>query len=254
MRGEVVGINSMIYSGSGGYMGVSFAIPIEVAVEVADQLRAHGRVTRGRLGIGIQALTDDLARSFRLAEASGVIVVSVEPGSPADKAGLRVGDVILDYGGHPIREASELPRRVAASTPGSTVALTVWRDRARHALKATVGETLPDPPLAQATGPVPAAKDDAPGLVVSELAEAERTRLGIEYGVRVERVENLPGTTAIQPGDVIVAVDGARFASVDEFQALLAQQRPGEPMALLVRRGPNALYVALPPPAQQRTG
>jgi serine protease Do len=254
MRGEVVGINSMIYSGSGGYMGVSFAIPIEVAVEVADQLRAHGRVTRGRLGIGIQALTPDLARSFRLAEANGVIVVSVEPGSPADKAGLRVGDVILDYGGHPIREASELPRRVAASTPGSTVALTVWRDRARHALKATVGETLPDPPLAQATGPVPAAKDDAPGLVVSELAEAERTRLGIEYGVRVERVENLPGTTAIQPGDVIVAVDGARFASVDEFQALLAQQRPGEPMALLVRRGPNALYVALPPPAQQRTG
>jgi serine protease Do len=254
MRGEVVGINSMIYSGSGGYMGVSFAIPIEVAVEVADQLRAHGRVTRGRLGIGIQALTPELARSFRLAESSGVIVVAVEPGSPAEEAGVRVGDVILEYDGRAIKEANELPRRVAASKPGIIVPITVWRDRARHALKATVGETAPEAPLAQAPEAPAAENGGTPGIAVSELSGAERARLGIDYGVRVERIENFPGAASIQVGDVIVAVNQTRFSGVAEFEALLAKQPPGEPLALLVRRGENTLYVALAPPAKPRAG
>jgi serine protease Do len=140
LRGEVVGINSMIYSGSGGYMGLSFATPIDVAMKVAGELRAHGRVIRGRLGVRIQELTPDLATSFGLKSTDGALVTMVEKGGPADKAGLLIGDVILKVDGKPIESTSELPRLIAATTPGSTIALEIWRRGAVKQLAATIVE------------------------------------------------------------------------------------------------------------------
>src|SRR5205823_1342469 len=123
LQGEVVGINSQIYSGTGGYMGVSFAIPIEVALDVAKQLQAHGKVTRGRIGIGIQPVTKELAESFKLGATTGAVVTAVERGSPAEKAGVKVGDVILQYNGKAIEDPNELPRLVAATKPGENASL-----------------------------------------------------------------------------------------------------------------------------------
>src|SRR3954468_4691989 len=140
LQGEVVGINSMIYSGTGGYMGVSFAIPIEVALDVSRQLQSQGKVTRGRLGIGIQPMTTELARSFGLDSPAGAIIVSLEKCGPAEKGGARIGDVVLDWNGEAIDEPNELPRRVAASAPGSLAHLGIWREGKKQTLALRVGE------------------------------------------------------------------------------------------------------------------
>jgi serine protease Do len=243
LKGEVVAINSMIYSGTGGYMGVSFAIPIEVALEVAKQLQATGKVTRGRLGVRIQPITQELAQSFKLAEPVGAVLTNVEKGSPAEKAGLRVGDVILSYNGKKIEDPNELPRLVAATKPGEKATLEVWRNGRREQLAATVGEFPADTTTAAREAP---AKEEGNnlGLAVSELPPEGRKALGVDYGLVVEDVRNGPGATSgIQPGDVIVAVGQEQFRSVEEFNKLLAQRKNGERVALLVRRGESALYV-----------
>src|SRR5258706_11081445 len=145
LKGEVVGINSQIYSRTGGYMGVSFAIPIEVALDVAKQLQTTGRVTRGRLGVGIQPVTKELADSFKLDSPTGVVVANVEPGSPAANAGLRTGDVILSYNGKKIDNPADLPRLVAATKPGEKAQLEIWRNGKREQITAVVGEWPSEP-------------------------------------------------------------------------------------------------------------
>jgi serine protease Do len=244
LNGEVVGINSMIYSRTGGYMGVSFAIPIEEAIKVSEQLREHGKVTRGRLGIGIQPVTKELAQSFKLESTNGVVVVQVEPGSPAEKAGLQVGDVILGYNGKPIEEGNVLPRLVGATKPGEQAKLDIWRKGERRSLTATVGEM---PSASERTAKARPPAQGTPsglGLAVRELSPEERKKLGIEFGVVVMDVSQGPAArTPIRRGDVIVAVNQTRFSSIEEFTKLIEAQKKGSTVALLVRRGEGAIYV-----------
>jgi serine protease Do len=242
LKGEVVGINSMIYSRTGGYMGVSFAIPIEVALDVAKQLQATGKVTRGRLGIGIQSLTKELAQSFKLDQPVGAVVTTVEKGSPADKAGLKLGDVILAYNSKKIEDPNELPRLVAATKPGDKATLEVWRNGKAERLAVNVGEF---PAEAKAASPPAPAKDkhDNLGLAMSELPPEGRKALGVDYGLVVEDVRGgAAAGSGLERGDVIVAVGQDRFRSLEEFNKLLAR-RKGERVPLLVRRGESALFV-----------
>ena len=242
LRGEVVGINSAIYSRTGGYMGVSFAIPIEVALDVSRQLQATGKVTRGRLGVQIQALTPELAKSFKLPDTKGVLVAAVEPRSPAEKAGLQTGDVILNFEGKPVQNANELPRVVAATKPGTTVTLDVWRNGSRRQVKATLAEFAGES-VAQQNTPEVRKSFNRLGLNVRELAPAQRKSLGIEYGLIVEGVANTGPNTQVQRGDIIMAINNAYFKSLDEFNAIVQKQPPGSVVALLVRRGDAALYI-----------
>jgi len=245
LRGEVVGINSAIYSRTGGYMGVSFAIPIEVALDVGKQLQQTGKVTRGRLGVQIQALTPELAKSFKLEDTRGVLVASVEPGSPAAKAGLQSGDIILSFDGKPVQNANELPRIVAASKPGTPVTLEISRNGARRQVKATLAEFPTDAATAQQASPEgkQAQASNRLGLTVRELAPEQRKALGIGYGLLVEGVAGQAGQ--IQRGDIIIAVNNVYFRTIDEFNKIVQQQPPGGIVALLVRRGDAALYIPI---------
>lgn len=240
MAGQVIGINSMIYSGTGGYMGVSFAIPIEAALDVAKQLQSHGKVTRGSLGIAVQPMTDELAQAFRLKAKGGVLVSAVKPGGPADKSGLRSGDVILEYDGQAVDEAAQLPRLVANTPPGNTVKLVIWRDGGRREVRARVGETPVEPvaeapPEPQASGPF--------GLVLGEVPSALRRHLGIDYGLVVQDVKGAAAASPVRPGDVIIAVNQARFSSAAEFHRILARHKAGDKVALLLQRGDEIAYV-----------
>jgi serine protease Do len=243
LQGEVVGVNSMIYSGTGGYMGVSFAIPIEVALDVAKQLRSSGKVTRGRIGIGIQPLTKELAQSFKVDATSGAVVVAVEPGAPAEKAGVQVGDVVLEWNGKKIDDPNELPRLVAAIKPGADATMTVWRNGKRETLRLSVGEVTAE---ADAKAEPQAKETNRLGLAVRELPAAERKTLGVDYGVLVTDVSRSAQGSPIQPGDVIIAVNQSKFSSLEEFDKLIAAREKGETVALLVRRGEGALYVTVP--------
>jgi serine protease Do len=246
LDGEVVGINSMIYSRTGGYMGVSFAIPIEEALDVSKQLREHGKVTRGRLGIGIQPVTKELAQSFKLDSTQGVVVVQVEPGSPAEKAGLQVGDIILAYNGKAIEEGNMLPRLVGTTKPGEQAKLEVWRKGERRTLAATIGEMPTAKERSAAAKPPAQGTRSSLGLAVRELEPEERKKLGVEYGVVVVDVaQGAAARTPIRRGDVIVAVNQTRFKSVEEFSKLIEAQKKGDTVALLVRRGEGAMYVPM---------
>jgi serine protease Do len=243
LRGEVVGINSMIYSRTGGYMGVSFAIPIEVAVDVAQQLQTQGKVTRGRLGVQIQELTLELAKSFGLESASGVVVAGVDADGPAAKAGLVPGDVILKFNDKVISSAEELPRLVAATKPGAKATIEIWRKGARREIALQIGE-FPAEPAAQKPVSTPNPPNRL-GLVVGELPPAQRKALGIDYGVVVERVDAPTAAAQLRRGDVIIAVNETRFTSLKQFNELLAQPKPDSYVALLVRRGPATIYVPI---------
>jgi len=245
LQGEVIGVNSLIYSGSGGYMGVSFAIPIEVAVDVSRQLRSQGKVTRGRIGIAMQPMTKELARSFRMPDTTGAIITNVEKGGPASEAGARVGDVVLEWNGEAIEDPNELPRLVAASRPGSLAHMAIWREGKRQTLELRVGE-IPAEPVAEKR-PAAAKEEHARlGVAVRELTVAERKALGVDYGLLVLDVASRPGPGSnILAGDVIVGVNQKRFSSRQEFESLIAAQKKGDMVALFVRRGELSLYVPL---------
>jgi serine protease Do len=240
LAGEVVGVNSMIYSQTGGYMGVSFAIPIEVALDVAKQLRAEGKVTRGRLGVRIQPMTKELAQSFRLKEPDGALIATVEPGSPAEKAGLKPGDVVLAFNGQPIDDPAKLPRLVAATKPGQSATLRIWRDGKTEDVKFTAAELLADAKPAKPS-PEKATKPNRLGLVVSELPPEKRRALGIEYGLVVEAAD--ASRTPLRPGDVIVGVGGETIKSLEDFDRVIGEHKDGDTVALLVRRGGATVYV-----------
>src|SRR5438477_2798516 len=245
LQGEVIGVNSLIYSGTGGYMGVSFAIPIEVALDVSKQLKSQGKVTRGRIGVAIQPVTKELARSFKLEEPLGAIVINVEKGGPAEQGGLRVGDVVLEWNGEVIDDPNELPRLVAATKPGSLAHAAIWRNGKRQTLELRVGEIAPEPVALTKQAPAKEA-DPRLGMAVRELMPAERKLLGVDYGLVVVDVAQRtgPGST-ILPGDVIVGVNQSRFASKQEFEKLIGSHRKGDMVALLVRRGEVSLYVPI---------
>jgi len=240
LRGEVVGINSQIYSRSGGYQGVSFAIPIDVAMNVSQQLQASGHVTRGRLGVTIQDVDQALAESFGLEVPHGALVSSVEDDSPAHEAGVKEGDVILAFDGKPLESAGQLPVLVAATTPGRTVDLQVWRDHAQRELHLKVGSTTDAETVA--------ASDAAPGpgrlgMAVRPLSPAERNEAGVEDGLVVERVAGAAAEAGIRPGDIVVAANGRHVHEVDELRAAVSGAH--KHVALLVQRGEARIFVPI---------
>lgn len=241
MQGEVVGMNSQIYSRSGGYQGVSFAIPIDVAMEVADQLKSGGRVSRGWLGVVVQEVTADLADSFGLDRPRGALVAQVQEDSPAQRAGLQAADVILAFNGKPVENSGDLPRMVGLVKPGSTIPLEVWRKRKIQRLNVVLGEL---PAEVQAIG-----KDrksfSRGGLALSELSAEQRRALEIDHGLLVEDVSGDAMRAGIQVGDLILAVNNSKVATVDAFRKALAAVPVGKSAAILVRRGDGALYIPL---------
>ncbi len=243
LSGQVVGINSQIYSRTGGYMGLSFAVPINIAMEVADQLRAHGKVVRGRIGVQIQELSPELAASFGLKSTNGALVAGVEKGSPAEKAGLRAGDVILKFNGKPITDSTELPLLVANSKPGSGIRLDVWHQGATKEVTVVVAEL----PSEQAAARKESAGGGQLGLVVSDLTPDQKRQLGITQGVLVQDVQGAALQAGIQPGDVILALNNNPVSSAAQFRRLLAQISRGATVALLVQRDDTTFYVPLKP-------
>ncbi|MEZ5616288.1 MAG: DegQ family serine endoprotease [Rhodocyclaceae bacterium] len=251
MKGEVVGINSQIYSRTGGYMGVAFAIPIDVAMEVQSQLRASGRVSRGRIGVVIQELTKELADSFGLSRAAGALVNSVEKGGPADKAGVEAGDIILKFGGKAVNASSDLPRIVGATRPGSKVTMQIWRKGTTRDLTVTVGEIAEDK-MAQhgqkQAKPTQAAANRL-GLVLGELSQEQKRELKIANGLLVEDVRANGSRTDLRPGDVILAVvykgSSTDAKSVDQFNRLLSQFDKTASLTLLVRRGEQQTFITV---------
>ena len=245
LRGEVVGINSQIYSRTGGFMGLSFAIPIDVANDIAQQLRTAGKVTRGRIGVVIQPITKELAESFGLPRPTGALVNSVEKGGPAEKAGIDAGDVILRFDGKVVNSSEDLPRLVGATRPGSKVTVQVWRGKAARDLQLMVVEMPDDRTTRQSKrgGKPPAAAPTQRGLALAELPEARRKELKVESGVLVESAQGAAARAGIRPGDIILAVNNQDVKSVEHFKELMGQSEKGRIVALLVRRGTNSLYV-----------
>ncbi len=249
LRGEVVGINSQIYSRSGGYMGIAFAIPIDEANRVADQLRASGRVVRGRIGVTIGPVTKDVAESIGLGKASGAMVRGVEGGGPADKAGIEAGDIITKVDGKAVESSVDLPRMVGATRPGNRVVLQVFRRGAHRDIPVTVTEFEPDQPtrVGQAEpGPSPAAKS-ALGLAVSELTEAQRRELKIRGGVRVEAVEGAAARAGLREGDVLLAIDNVEIGDVKQFLSVAGKAEKSRAVSVMVRRGEWVNYVVIRP-------
>lgn len=243
LKGEVVGINSQIYSRTGGFMGLSFAIPIDVAMEVADQLRTTGKVNRGRIGVVIQEVTKELAESFGLSKPSGALINSVEKGGPADKAGLEPSDVILKFDGKTVNNSSDLPRVVGATKPGSKVAVQIWRKGAAKDISLMVGEIPADDKMAQRPGKKD--QDTRYGMMLDNLTPEQKSELGIKGGVLVEEAQGAAARAGIRRGDIILAVNNQDVKSVENFTQLLGKYEKGRSVALLIRRGDNALYIPL---------
>jgi serine protease Do len=240
MQGEVVGINSQIYSRTGGYQGVSFAIPIDVAVDVKNQLVATGRVQRGRIGVAIQEVNQALADSFELSRPRGALVSEVVAGGPAADAGVEPGDVILAVDGKAIERSSELPPLIAAIKPGKQATLAVWRNKSEKNLRVKVGE-LEDEPVVASRGAPGGSDTGKLGLAVRPLTGDERERLDTAGRLVVEEADGPAALAGVERGDVILAVNGAKVASVRDFRS--AVDSAGSTVALLVQRGNAKVFV-----------
>ena len=242
LAGEVIGINSQIYSRSGGFMGISFAIPIDVALGVKDQIIQFGRVQRGKLGVTIQGMDKELAQSFGLSEPAGALVANVEPGSAAEKAGLKAGDVVLAVDGVKAADSGDLPRLIGEKRPGSAVKLEVWRDGKSRTVTATLDEMS-----AETTAEAPAGGERGEdtggklGLAGRALTGEEASQLGVRGGLVVERVTGPAAEAGLQAGDVVLALNNQPISDVNQFRKLL--ERAGNRFALLVQRGGSRLFV-----------
>ena len=240
LRGEVVGINSQIYSRTGGYQGVSFAIPIDVAMDVKNQLVTTGHVQRGRIGVTIQEVNQPLADSFRLSRPRGALVSQVESGGPAEDAGLKPGDVILAVNGHDIERSSELPPLVAAIKPGQQATLTIWRDKSEKTVRIKIAELEDEPTVASNDTP-PDADTGKLGLAVRPLTGNEQKQLHTAGRLVVEDADGPAAVAGVERGDVILAVNGAPVGSVGEFRK--AVDSSGATVALLIQRDNAQIFV-----------
>ena len=251
MRGEVIGINSQIYSRSGGFQGISFAIPIDEAIRVSDQLRSTGRVTRGRIGVQIEQVSKEIAESIGLGRAQGALVRGVEAGAPADKAGIEAGDIITRFDGKVIEKSSDLPRLVGNVKPGTRSPITVFRRGASRDLMVTIAEIEPEKPARRAAAPEAkppvAGPAQAIGLVVGELNDTQKKELKLRGGVRVESVEGAAARAGLREGDVIVAIANAEVLSVKDFEQSLAKIDKTKTVNVLFRRGELAQYALIRP-------
>jgi len=250
LRGEVVGINSQIYSRSGGFMGISFAIPIDEAKNVADQLRASGRVIRGRIGVTIAPVTKDVAESIGLGKPAGALVRGAESGGPADKAGVEAGDIITKVDGKVIEKSGDLPRIVGATKPGSKAVLQVFRRGGYRDVTVTVAEFEPDAPVKVAhaeSGPAAAAGKSALGMTVSELSDSNKRDLKLRGGVKVDAVDGVAAKAGLREGDVILTLDNTEIADVKQFMAVAAKAEKARAVSVMVRRGEWVNYLVIRP-------
>jgi serine protease Do len=251
MRGEVVGINSQIYSRSGGSMGISFAIPMDEAVRVSEQLRVSGRVSRGRIGVQIDQVTKEVAESIGLGKAQGALVRAVEPGAPAEKAGVEAGDIIVKFEGKAVEKSSDLPRMVGSTKPGTRSTLTVFRRGAYKDLMVTIAEIEADKPARKANEPEEKPKTSsagqALGMAVSDLTEAQKKELKLKGGVRVDSVADAAARAGLREGDVLVAIANVEVNTVKEFEAAVAKLDKSKAINVLFRRGEWAQYAVIRP-------
>lgn len=249
MRGEVVGINSQIYSRTGGSIGISFAIPIDEAIRVSEQLRTSGRVVRGRIGVQIAQVTKEVAESIGLGKPIGALVASVEAGTPAEKAGVEPGDIITKFDGRAIDKAGELPRVVANTKPGTKSTLQVFRRGNYRDLSISVAELEAEP--SRRAGERSESKPPAPvgslGLAIVDLTDAQKRELKIKNGVRVETAEGPAARAGLRENDVIMAVNNTEVSNAKQFDALVAKLDKAKPVTVLVRRGELVSYVVIRP-------
>ena len=245
LDGQVVGVNSQIYSRSGGYMGLSFAVPIDVAMEVADQLKSSGRVSRGWLGVEIQQVNRELAESFGLEQPRGALVTRVFPGSPGEEGGLRAGDVITEFDGQSIDRWGELPHFVGRARPGGKARIDLVRDGEKVTIELEIGE-LPDDSLAQRSPP--GSESSGLGLVVKVLPEVTRERLNLDGGVVVARSAGPAAEAGIRERDIITRLDNKPVDSLDGFHEIANSLPRGRSVSVLVVRGERSLFVPLKVP------
>jgi serine protease Do len=241
MAGEVIGINTQIFSRTGGYMGLSFSIPIDAAIKVKDDLVKYGKVSRGRIGVTIQTVNKDLADSFGLDRARGALVSAVEPNSPADKAGLKSGDIVVAVDGKQINESVDLPRIIAETKPGTAVNMQLWSKGATRNARVTVGE-MPSDRVAAA----PTDEQTSPtklGVVVRPLSEQERSASRVDGGVVVEQADGAAARAGIRPGDVILAFGNEKVQSPEQLRNLVEKAKGN--VALLVKREEATIYVPI---------
>jgi serine protease Do len=248
MRGEVVGINSQIYSRSGGYMGIAFAIPIDEAIRVSDQLRATGRVSRGRIGVSIDQVTKDVAESIGLGKAVGALVRSVEVSGPAERAGVEPGDIITRFDGKAIEKSADLPRVVASVKPGNKATMQVFRRGAYRDLSVTVAEVEPDRARQTAERESPAQPTvDSLGIAAVDLTDAQKRELKIKGGVRVEAVDGAAARAGIREGDVVLSIDNTEISNLRQFESVVGKVDKSKAVTALVRRGDSVNFVIIRP-------
>ena len=249
LTGEVVGVNSQIVSGSGGYMGLSFAVPIDLALDVVDQLKTKGRVSRGWLGVGIQEVTRELAESFKLDVSKGALVSNVVAEGPADKGGIVNGDIILEFDGQSIEQYSDLPPMVGKFEIGDTARVKLLRDGKTLTLKIKIGERPADGDEIAVSKKVPKMpnEDSRLGLLLKSLGKERRQELGIEQGgVEVQALKDGPAAAAgIRRGDVITSINNQHIENVDDFLEKVDKLKPGSSVALLVQRSSGPIFLAL---------
>jgi serine protease Do len=249
ISGEVVGINSQIYSRSGGYMGISFAIPIDEAVRISDQLRATGRVQRGRIGVQIDQVSKDVAESLGLSKARGALVRAVEPDGPAHKAGIEAGDIVLKVNEVNIEKANDLPREIGNLKPGSKATIQVWRRGAARDVKVSIGEFAPEKTAStnrtEPGGANALAKNW--GLQVSALSAEQLRDLKIRGGVHVDVATDAAARAGLREGDVITAVANIEIRSLEDFEKVISRADVNRPISILFRRGEWAQYTLIRP-------
>ena len=246
LKGEVVGINSQIYSRSGGSMGLSFAIPIDVAMDVSSQLKSGGKIARGWLGVSIQEITKDLADSFGMKNTNGALVAGVEKSGPADKGGLVAGDVILKFDGKAINSSSDLPRAVGGLKPGKSVNVEVLRKGATKTLSVVVAEAPNDKddvssPSKGATKP----EVNRIGLILNELTPQQKKKLNGKNGLLVTDSQGASALAGVRRGDIVLGINNAEVTTVEQFNKTLSGISNGKTVAVLVLRGESTLYVPI---------
>ncbi|MHA6881228.1 DegQ family serine endoprotease [Ralstonia pseudosolanacearum] len=261
LRGEVIGINNQIFSQSGGYMGISFAIPIDEAMRVAEQLKTQGRVTRGRIGVAIDNVPKDAAESLGLGRARGAYVGNVESGGPADKAGIEAGDIVLKFNGRDVEKAGDLQRQVGETKPGTRATVQVWRKGATRDLTVMVAELQPDTKVAQRgkggqsdNGQPGAGKQNALGLVVADLSEGAQREFKTKAGVEVQVADGPAARAGIRQGDVILRVGDTDITSAKQFNDVVGRLDKSRMVAVFVRRGDGTQVVTMRPSAARAGG
>jgi serine protease Do len=250
MRGEVVGVNSQIYSRSGGFMGISFAIPIDEATRVSDQLRATGKVSRGRIGVEIDQVSKEVAESIGLGKSHGALVRSVVVGSPAEKAGIEAGDIITKFDGKAIEKSSDLPRIVGATKPGTKSVISIFRRGTNRDVTVIVAEIEAEKPVAKASAKEEKSKPTAAaqmlGLTVADLTDAQKKELGIKGGVRVEAVSDAAARAQLREGDIILAIaTNVEIMNIKELETALSKIDKSKPLNVLFRRGNWTQYAII---------